>query len=172
MKADAYLPPRRDVATSLPRDARTSTSLFPGKGRGRFFSPPSPVDGRRKDVFRQHGARCCDCFPAPCNSANGMQAIEALALHRLGPARFGTRGTIHLWESRRRTLCLPAPSVLRTQCRGQYELPEWLARRQCLIDHSNSKRRQWPRHGPTRIPNPESRVQNSTRDFDILLRLA
>lgn len=64
MKGGAYLRPSRDVATSLPRDACTSTSLVPGMSRGRFFSHPSPVDGGRKDVFRQRGAATASLPPA------------------------------------------------------------------------------------------------------------
>lgn len=76
-KGGACLRPSRDVATSLPRDARTSTSLFPGKGHERFFAHPSPVDGGRKDVFRHRSATTASL---PCNSANGTQVIEALAI--------------------------------------------------------------------------------------------
>lgn len=49
----------------------------------------------------------------------------------------------------------------------QYE-PEWLARQpqQCIIGHSKSTQRQWPRHGPA--PNSESRSQTPFRRFHVL----
>lgn len=112
-------------------------------------------------MIRQDG--CGNCFPASCNSPNRMQAIDdALALHRLEPAKFWDmrpEGQLIVGRVDGRCYAIQHPSLhALTAFWWQYKLPKRQPRR-CTIAHLNSNRCQWLRHGPDPSPKLHSCLQ-------------